>query len=246
MITLEVACANVDSVLAATDGGADRIELCAALGVGGVTPSLGFVKEAKSITHLPVFVMIRPREGDFLYNNHEKSLMLNDISLCRDAGADGIVFGALDQFGNIDQSFCKEVLGQVGLMKVTFHRAFDLAKDPFESIKHLISLGIHRVLTSGQQPSALQGASLIKELQMNFGSSIAIMAGAGVRSNNVQELLQRTDINEVHLSGKSLVASQMQFRRNSLSMGAQGQDEYALEVTNLEQIRAMRLAIDAI
>ncbi|MFM9027421.1 MAG: copper homeostasis protein CutC [Bacteroidota bacterium] len=244
MKILEVACGNLASVVAASQGGADRIELCAALGAGGITPSFGFIDAARSITELPVYVMIRPREGDFLYDKAEIGSMVADVLMCRRSGVPGIVFGALTAEGEIDLEVCRRIMDAAGSMQVTFHRAFDLSKDPYASLEALCSLGVHRLLTSGQAPSAPLGSLLIKELVRVAKDRISIMAGAGVRPGNVEKLIKETGVNEIHLSGKQRVAGGMLFRRDHLAMGSDASQEYSLEITDKAQIHAIRAVID--
>lgn len=244
MRTLEVACGNLASVSAASIGGADRIELCAALGVGGITPSFGFIDAARAITDLPVFVMIRPREGDFLYDADEVKSMVADTLMCKRSGVPGIVFGALTSEGDVDVETCARILDAAGSMQVTFHRAFDLSRDPYASLETLCSLGIHRLLTSGQAPSAPLGVLLIKELVRVANDRISIMAGAGVRPANVEKLIKETGVQEIHLSGKHRVDGGMSFRRDHLAMGSDALQEYSLEITDKEQIHAIKAVLD--
>lgn len=244
MISLEVACGNLASVIAAEKGGAQRIELCSALGVGGLTPSFGFLEAALACTDLPVFAMIRPREGDFLYSEQEVEAMISDIKMARRTGVPGVVFGALTAEGDVDMTICERLLDAAGPMEATFHRAFDLCRDPYESFDRIRSLAFRRLLTSGQAPAAPLGVLLIRELVRVAGDGFTVMAGAGVRSDNVQQLVEQTGVSEVHLSGKQWMDGAMRYRRDHLFMGASGQQEYSLEITDSEQIRAVRTLLD--
>lgn len=244
MITLEVACGNLESVRAAEAGGADRIELCAALGEGGLTPSAGFIEAAVAVTRLPVFVMVRPRQGDFLYSDDEFHSMLSDIRHARSMGVHGFVTGMLLPDGRIDSDRCTVLIKEAGGLPVTFHRAFDLAKDAVPALEELIRCGFSRLLTSGQAPSALQGLSVIRDLVEQSNGRIQIMAGAGVHAGNVADIIQHGQVKEIHLSGKSESASRMQFRRNGLSMGGGDATEYSWSVTDPEQIRQVRVKCD--
>lgn len=239
-----MACANMASVKAATDGGADRIELCAALDAGGLTPSDGFIREALRFTSVPVFVMIRPREGDFLYSADEFEIMLKDIERCRSLGVPGIVTGVLNSDGRIDRHQAGRILDAAAGMAVTFHRAFDLSIDAQQSFSDLIELGFHRLLTSGMAASAPAGTDCIRQLVLASAGKITVMAGAGIRPENVSTIVKNTGVREVHLSGKALRHSKMTFRRGNLSMGAPDMDEYSISVTDQTVISAVRKALD--
>ncbi|MFM2206589.1 MAG: hypothetical protein RL213_564 [Bacteroidota bacterium] len=245
-ILLEVACANLQSVRAAVEGGADRIELCAALGAGGLTPSDGFIREALRISTVPVFVMIRPREGDFLYSEDEFKIMLQDLARCRELGVTGVVTGMLTAAGQVDKSQVARFLGSSGDMQVTFHRAFDLSRDAAESLRDLMESGVHRLLTSGMASSAPEGAECIRQLVLQSAGRLVVMAGAGVNPGNAADLVRKSGVSEVHLSGKMMQASAMTFRRAALSMGAPDADEYTLAVTDSRIIRSVREALDGI
>lgn len=245
-VLIEVACTNMVSVGAAIEGGADRIELCAALGVGGITPSDGFIREALEKSSVPVFVMIRPREGDFLYSAEELEIMLKDVARCRSAGVPGIVTGMLTRDGRIDRAKAGRILEAAGDMAVTFHRAFDLSADAMQSFTDLVGLGFHRLLTSGMAASAPAGVDCIRELVVKSEGKLAVMAGAGVRPENAASLVRSTGVREVHLSGKVMMKSEMTFRRNHLAMGTPDTDDYLLPVTDSSVIRAVRKELDAL
>ncbi|MFM2135780.1 MAG: Copper homeostasis protein CutC [Bacteroidota bacterium] len=245
-VLIEVACTNMVSVRAAIESGADRIELCAALGVGGITPSDGFIREALEKSSVPVFVMIRPREGDFLYSSEELEIMLKDVAMCRSAGVPGIVTGMLTKDGEIDKEKAKRIMEAAGDMSVTFHRAFDLSADAMQSLSDLVGLGFHRLLTSGMAASAPVGADCIRELVVKSDGKITVMAGAGVRPDNVASLVRSTGVREVHLSGKVMMKSGMSFRRDHLAMGTPDTDDYLLPVTDAAIIRALRKELDAL
>ncbi len=246
MYTLEVACGNMDSVHAAINGGADRIELCAALSVGGITPGDGFIRHAIEVSNVPVFVMIRPREGDFVYTQEEFEIMLKDITRCRELQVQGVVAGMLHPDGNIDVERSAKLVEAAGSMSVTFHRAFDLSKDPLVSLEAIIQCGFHRLLTSGQEYSAPTGAACISQLMKQNAGRIQIMAGAGVNAQNVVSLIQNTGVREVHLSGKTMIPGKMTFKRNTLTMGTPDSDEYSLAVTDPHQIQNVRTLLDSL
>lgn len=246
MITLEVACGNLASVHAAKNGGANRIELCAALGVGGLTPSDAFIRAAIQSVDIPVYVMIRPREGDFLYSEDEFELMLEEVRRCKELGVHGLVTGFLLADGTIDRQRSEKLVVAAGAVPVTFHRAFDLCKNGSTALEQIIDSGFSRLLTSGQELSATKGAGRIAALVEQANNRISIMAGAGVNPENVVELIRQTGVKEVHLSGKKQQRSAMSFIRTSLSMGKKDEDEYSIAVTDELQIRSVRTLIDAI
>jgi len=205
MPILEICAGNLQSALAAQEGGAQRIELCAALDCGGLTPSLGLVRAVRKHLSIRVNVLIRPREGDFCYDDTELALMLDDIRLCREAGADGVAIGALDAGNRLDlpkmQAMCQAADG----MDITCHRAFDFTSDPVEALDTLVALGIPRVLTSGQAVTAFEGRFLLKKLVEHAAGRISIMPGAGLSAQNLHEVAETTGATEFHLSAKKKV-----------------------------------------
>lgn len=202
MNKLEVCCADIESVLAAKTSGADRIELCSALEVGGVTPSHGMITEAIKIFGKGVFVLIRERPGDFIYSTLELEVMKKDISFAVEAGADGIVLGALTQEKEVDTAALYYLLEGVSDVEITFHRAFDEVKNPFKALEDIIKTGCKRILTSGLQAGAELGIPLIKELNDKANSRIIILPGAGVTFKNAEKILKETGCSEIHASAK--------------------------------------------
>ena len=239
MAILEICAGSVASAIAARDGGAQRIELCAALEVGGVTPSAGLIAEARKVEGLVLNVIIRPRGGDFLYDSHEIACMEEDIRTCRRIGVDGVVIGALTAEGDIDTATCKRLINAADGMSITFHRAFDMCRNPQKALEELIALGCHRVLTSGQAPTAEAGAALLGELVEQADGRIIIMPGCGVNSNNAARILQATGANEIHTSARKSVGSGMIYRNSSVSMGNSDSDEYARKETDVNEVRAI-------
>ena len=196
-IKLEVCCGDMQSVLAAKEGGADRIELCQALEVDGLTPSAEMMAEAIGLG-IPVQVLIRPREGDFVYDEAEIETMLKEIRLAKRLGANGVVIGALKSDGSIDEETIRCLVSEATGMSITFHRAFDVCSQPTEALEQIVSLGCHRLLTSGQAPSAEQGIPLIKRLVEQSGGRLIIMPGAGVNQENARRILSETGAHEIH------------------------------------------------
>ena len=239
MAILEICAGSVESAIAARDGGAKRIELCAALEVGGVTPSAGLIAEARKIEGLTLNVIIRPRGGDFLYNEHETACMEQDIRTCKELGADGVVIGALTANGDIDTAICKRLIVAADGMSVTFHRAFDMCRDPRKALEELISLGCDRVLTSGQAATAEAGAPLLKELVEQAAGRIIIMPGCGVSSANAAAIIRATGATEIHASARKSVGSGMIFRHRGVSMGNPDSDEYGRKETDVNEVKAI-------
>lgn len=239
MAILEICAGSVESAIAARDGGAKRIELCTALEVGGVTPSAGVIAEARKVEDLVLNVIIRPRGGDFLYNEYEVACMEEDIRTCKRLGADGVVIGALTAEGDIDKAVCKRLIEAADGMSVTFHRAFDMCRNPYEALEELISLGCDRVLTSGQAPTAEAGIPLLKQLVEQAAGRIIIMPGSGVNSKNAAMILQTTEATEIHASARKSVGSGMVFRHSGVSMGNPDCDEYARKETDVNEVRAI-------
>ena len=199
---LEVCCADLQSVRAAKEGGAHRIELCQALEVDGLTPSEAMMEAAIGMG-IPVQVLIRPRKGDFVYSEDEVQSMLKDIRLARQLGANGVVIGALKPDGNIDEGTVRRLVQEAEGLSITFHRAFDVCAKPLEALEQIISLGCHRLLTSGQAPTAEQGIPLLRKLVEQAAGRIIIMPGAGVNPQNAHRILSETGAHEIHGSLRS-------------------------------------------
>lgn len=238
MIKLEVCAADLDSIDAAVEGGAARVELCTGLAEGGMTPSEGLIRYAVSRPEIGTMVLIRPRPGDFLYSPNELEVMKQDIAMCRRLGAAGVVIGALTEDGEIDMEACRAMMGEVGVdMSVTFHRAFDLTADPERSLDRLIELGVDRVLTSGAAASAFEGRDMLRRLQERAAGRIVILAGGGVNSRNAAAIVGATGVTELHASARKTIGSSMRSRREGVSMGRPGEDEYSRMVSDSEEIR---------
>jgi len=196
-IKLEVCCADLLSVKAAIEGGAHRIELCRALEVDGLTPSKEMMESAIGLG-IPVQILIRPREGDFVYNEEEVQSMIRDIRLAKQLGANGVVIGALRQDGTIDEETIRRLVDEAKGLSITFHRAFDVCSQPLEALEKIISLGCNRLLTSGQAASAEEGIPLLKQLVEQSAGRIIIMPGAGVNERNARNILSATGAHEIH------------------------------------------------
>lgn len=198
-IIIEVVVDSPESALAAQEGGADRLELCVNLAEGGLFPSAGLISEIRERVTIPIHVMIRPRPGNFAYSDPEFELMKDQILIARESGADGVVLGILDNNGDVDGR-TRDLVGLSAPLSVTFHRAFDEVHEPLTALEAIIASGVHRLLTSGQKPTAWEGRELIRELVERSGKKIGIMAGAGVNRDNAKDLLLETGIREIHVA----------------------------------------------
>lgn len=214
-------CANsVESALAAQEGGATRVELCAGIPEGGTTPPLGDIVTArKYLTKTKLHVIIRPRGGDFLYNSLEKEIMLEDVRNAKKLGANGVVFGCLTAEGNIDIPFMQQLMKESKGMSVTFHRAFDVCSNPKEALEQIIALGCDRILTSGQCETAEIGIPLLKELQAQAAGRIILLAGCGVKEHNIAKIAAETGIKEFHFSAREKAESGSVLIDEKLGMG---------------------------
>lgn len=234
MYKFEVCANSVESCVEAQRGGADRVELCAGIPEGGTTPSYGdIVMARKLLITTKLHVIIRPRGGDFLYSDLEREIMLEDVRMARRLGVDGVVFGVLTSDGDIDMDFMRQLMAESEGMSVTFHRAFDVCRNPFLALEQIIELGCDRILTSGQMPKAEDGVDLLKQLVEKAGDRIIIMPGCGVNAGNIAKIAQITGAKEFHFSARSKHESGMQFRKSRVSMGGSVMiDEYSRDVTD--------------
>ena len=222
------------------EGGADRIELCAALTEGGTTPSQGMIRRCREAFSVSLFPIIRPRGGDFLYSDDEYEIMLKDVLLCKQSGCDGVVIGLLRSNGDIDLSRTARLVEAAYPMEVTFHRAFDRCRDPLAALEELISIGCQRILTSGQQPSAPDGMELIAQLVTAASHRIVIMPGSGVRKENIRSLAENSGATEFHSSLRGKARSKMEFIHPSF---AASEESYTNPSIDPEEVRALRKAL---
>lgn len=235
----EICTNSVESCIAAQEGGANRVELCAGIPEGGTTPSYGEIATAREVlTRTKLHVIIRPRGGDFLYSPIEIKTMLKDIEIARRLGADGVVFGCLTAEGEVDMAVMQELMKASEGLSVTFHRAFDVCRDAGKALEQIIGLGCHRILTSGQQANAEAGIPLLKELQQQAAGRIVLLAGCGVNENNIRRIAEETGIREFHFSARESIKSGMQYKNEAVSMGGTVHiDEYERNVTTAERVR---------
>jgi copper homeostasis protein len=238
-VLLEVCANSVESALAAQQGGATRVELCENLYEGGTTPSHGDIHLARKLLHIKLYVLIRPRGGDFLYTDVEYEIITADVKHCIEAGCDGIVIGMLNPDGTIDKERCAKLVQMARRMGlgVTFHRAFDMCADLDQALEDIISLGCERILTSGGKSTAIEGSRIIAELVKKAKGRIAIMPGSGINEHNVEDLVRFTQVGEVHSSARARKQSQMQFQNDHIIMGDNYGDEYAYEQTSVGRVR---------
>ncbi len=235
-VLLEICCGSIDDAIEAEAGGADRVELCSALFLGGLTPSLGTIQEAKRRLKIPIMVMVRPRAGGFAYSEAELASMERDTQASIENGASGIVFGILQPDGRIDIPRCKKLRGLIGQRAAVFHRAFDVTPDPFEALEQLVDLGIARVLTSGQKDIVPEGAELIKKLIERAGDRIEILPGGGIQLWNVKEIVERTGCQQVHLTAWKTVSDTSIQARPTITFGGvlyPPEDRYPMTDANL-------------
>jgi copper homeostasis protein len=237
---IEIATTDFTTTKSAAEGGADRIELCAALSDGGTTASYGTIKKCREAFNVQLFPIIRTRSGDFLYTDEEFEIMMNEVTLCKDLGCDGIVIGLLNNKGEIDIKRASKLIELAYPLEVTFHRAFDRCKDPFEALEQLIETGCQRILTSGQQPAAPQGIDLITQLVKAADERIIIMPGSGVRKENIKELAEKTGAKEFHSSLRGKNKTKMEFIHPSFS---DSNESYINPAIDSEEVKALRSAL---
>ena len=252
---MEVCVDSFESVVNAYEGGASRVELCSSLNEGGLTPSFGLLKRVQAYlangdggSEFHVNCMLRCRSGDFHYSDGELETMLEDAKKFIELGVDALVFGALDADGHVDESAAGELLKLIpasSRITTTFHRAFDVCADWSTSYNTLCSLGITKLLTSGQQPSAFQGRHLIGELvkrsseQQHQPGAVQIIAGAGITSDNLAQILRETCCHEFHASCRVSTESRMRFRRHGVPMGSSAADEFTIKCTDKLRVKQL-------
>ncbi|MBI9073515.1 MAG: copper homeostasis protein CutC [Melioribacteraceae bacterium] len=237
---LEICCYTVESAIEAEKAGADRIELCDNYSEGGTTPSYGAIKYCTEKLSIPVNVIVRPRGGDFLYSHEEFKIIKHDVELIKELGANGVVIGFLQSDGEIDLDSTREIVELAYPVEVTFHRAFDMCKDPLAALEQLKDLGIKRILTSGAKNRALDGADLLSKLVRKAEDKIIIMPGSGVNENNLSGLIEKTGAKEFHSSAKTFKSSQMEYFNNDIYMGGNSDiDEFKTIFADAGKIKKM-------
>ncbi|WP_295676084.1 copper homeostasis protein CutC [uncultured Mucilaginibacter sp.] len=240
-VILEVCANSVGSALAAQDGGAYRVELCENLYEGGTTPSYGEIQIARKLLQIKLYVLIRPRGGDFLYSDVEYDIITADVNYCIAAGCDGIVIGILNADGTIDKERCQKLI-RVAKNKglgVTFHRAFDMCTDMDQALEDIIALGCERILTSGGKSTAMEGAKILAHLIKKADGRITIMPGSGVSEKNAADLVEFTGAKEIHSSARIRVQSKMNYKNDHIVMGDNYGDEFVYDQTDAGRVKAI-------
>lgn len=235
---------SVESAVAAECGGADRLELCSNLVIGGTTPTPALFERVRAAVSLPIHVLIRPRFGDFLYSPEEYEIIQTEVRQFVSLGADALVIGILTETGMLDTEKMTKISSLCADKQITLHRAFDLCKDPVASIEQAIDLGINTVLTSGQTKNCIEGADCLAALVRQAAGRIAIMVGAGVSADAIAQIEPRVHADAYHMSGKRMVESGMVFRREGVPMGLPGLSEYTLWRADEQAIRAARTTLN--
>ncbi|HEX2533731.1 MAG TPA: copper homeostasis protein CutC [Chitinophagaceae bacterium] len=238
--TIEIAVNDLVTAAAAVEGGADRLELCSALSEGGLTPSYGFMRRCRELFSLPIFPIIRERGGDFLYSEEEYNIMLEDARLAKSLGFDGVVAGFLLADGRVDALRTRKLVEAVYPLEVTFHRAFDRCRDPFEALETIIDCGCQRILTSGQQPSVLDALDRVQQLVAAADHRIIILPGSGIRVSNIRKVAEATGAAEFHSSLRTVRPSEMTFRHPSFEPFP---EEFSLPAIRSEEVKALKAAL---
>jgi copper homeostasis protein len=235
---VEVCVDSAEGCAAAHEGGADRVELVASLAEGGLTPSLGTIEIARAVAPIPIVLMIRPRGGDFVYSPHELATMERDIHFAKELDVAGVALGVLRADGTVDRERMRALVELVRPLEVCFHRAFDMTRDPLEALETLIGLGIDRVLTSGQSASALEGVECIAALVRAARGRITVMAGGGVRAENVRRIVDASGVSAVHSSARRTTESAMVFRNLRCTMSSSSpRGDYERTFTDASSVR---------
>lgn len=244
--TLECCVDSAESALEAKLGGADRIELCSALVIGGLSPSVSLFEKIKEETDIRTHVLLRPRYGDFCYTDMEHEILKKEVRMFGKMGADAVVIGSLCPDGSLDMEQMKELMEAAGDMDVTLHRAFDMCRDPFQALEDAKRLGIKTILTSGQKNNCVDGVELLKDLVKEADGKIDIMIGSGVDASVIPLLYEKTGAVSYHMSGKITLQSRMEYKKADVTMGAASVNEYEIFRTSEEKVRAARTILDTL
>ena len=241
--TLEICVDSVKSAINAERGKATRLELCSNLIIGGTTPTKSLFEEVKKNVNIPINVLIRPRFGDFLYSDYEVNIIKNEIKMFKKLGVDGIVVGILTKNGEIDLDNMKKFIEGAQDIPITFHRAFDVCREPLKAFYQLQELGVQNILTSGQSQDCLRGKKLLKELvkisTKNSKNKTEILVGAGLNIENIDEIVNFTGATNFHFSGKRIKQSSMEYRKENVNMGLKEFSEFEILETDQNLVREM-------
>ena len=244
--TLEVCVDSVESAIVAAENGANRLELCGNLVIGGTTPSLELFREIRRYTDVDIIVLIRPRFGDFHYTNHELNIMCREIESFAKEGAHGVVIGTLNTDGTLDVAAMKAMIKAAGDCHVTLHRAFDVCKDPMAVLAQAAELGINTILTSGQAGSCFEGKELLEKLVKEAPEGMDILIGAGVTPEVIEKMIRYIPARHFHMSGKKILDSEMTWRNPIVSMGLPGISEFEIYRTDGEQIKKAKEILESV
>lgn len=241
---LEVCVDSVESAILAQEGGADRLEVCSNLIIGGTTPGVSQFKQIRKACDIELNVLIRPRFGDFLYTDAEFLTIAQDIELFRELGADGVVVGCLRADGALDLERMRKLREKSKEIHMTLHRAFDVCRQPYEALEEAVSLGIDTILTSGQERDCMEGKEVLKKLIKQANDRIEILVGSGVNAEVIAHLMDEISATSFHMSGKEVLSSGMVYRNERVNMGLPGLDEFSVFRTSKEQVQRAREVMD--
>lgn len=243
---LECCVDSVESAIEAKKGGANRIELCSGLVIGGLSPSKALFEAVRENVDIRIHTLLRSRFGDFCYTDYEHEMLKKEVKMFRELGADGVVIGALRPDGSLHTEQMKELIEEAGDMSITLHRAFDMCKDPFATLEQAKQLGIHTILTSGQKNNCVEGIELLKKLVEQAERKLDILIAGGVDGNVIPKLYQETGSHTYHMSGKVTLNSEMKYRKEDVSMGIASMSEYEIWRTSAERIKKAREVLEAL
>lgn len=242
---LEACVDSIESACNAVSGGADRLEVCANLVIGGTTPGVNQFKQIRRACQIPLHVLIRPRFGDFLYTDCEFQTIVEDVEMFRELGADGVVVGCLTAAGDLDLEKLNIIRDRGVGIHMTLHRAFDMCKNPYQALEEAVQVGVDTILTSGQRENCQEGKEILKTLNRQAAGRLEIMAGGGVNAEMIGRLIRELPGASFHMSGKRQRSSGMIYRNDQVHMGLPGMSEYEIYYTEREQIRLARQVLDA-
>lgn len=243
---LECCVDSVESAIEAEKGGANRIELCSALVIGGLSPSKALFEKVRENVKIKIHVLLRPRFGDFFYTEFEHEIIKQEIRMFKELGADGVVIGTLKPDGTLNLEQMRELVEEAEGMSITLHRAFDMCKDPMQTLEETKQLGIHTILTSGQKNSCIDGKELLGKLVESANGEVDILIGGGVDVSVIPELYQTTGATSYHMSGKITLDSEMQYRKDDVSMGVASISEYQIWRTSAERVRKVKDTLESL
>lgn len=241
---LECCVDSVESAMEAEKGGANRIELCSALVIGGLSPSKALFEKVKENVNIKIHVLLRPRFGDFCYTQFEHEIIKQEIRMFKELGADGVVIGTLNPDGSLNMEQMQELVEEANGMSITLHRAFDMSADPFKTLEDVKQLGIHTILTSGQRNSCIDGKELLGELVEKADGKVDILIGGGVDVSVIPMLYESTKATSYHMSGKVTLDSGMEYRKEDVSMGVASMSEYQIWRTSAERVALVKQVLD--